>query len=301
MSNAYTNQILFGHSKTKVDAEYIQGLLPLMLTDSLMVEYRNTSNLCVSEKKDRENIETADPLTTKKNEYRESQPFERGVNRQIKQPANSIFWAIYELEHPEEAFLRGARSNANAEIDHRLKVVTELKKTPKRLKETNSKLTIEQTQSLLGSMMVSKEDKLDFCIAYAAYYNKPILVVYEKTYCLFSPMVDIDIKDEEVIILYATTTDSKQPSRILYSSEKNLTRQIICDIVDTKVMSPLKSMSNYKTQELDNIAVKLNIETKTKPESGTKEKRRKKEDIYNDIKVAIHAEHTFTNIDRFYR
>ena len=66
MSNAYTNQILFGHSKTKVDAEYIKDLLPFMLTNDLMVEYKNTSNLCVSEKKDRENIETEPILTTKK-------------------------------------------------------------------------------------------------------------------------------------------------------------------------------------------------------------------------------------------
>jgi hypothetical protein len=46
-------------------------------------------------------------------------------------------------------------------------------------------------------------------------------------------------------------------------------------------------MSNYKNPELDEIASKLKIDIKHKDESG-KEKRRKKEDIYNDIRVAIH-------------
>jgi hypothetical protein len=197
-----------------------------------------------------------------------------------------LFWSIYEIENPKEAFL-GTR--ANAEVEHRLKVVASLKQTPKRLKETNSKLTIEKTQALIGSMLVAKEDQLDFCIAYAVYYCKPIVVVYPKTYRVFSPTVDVDLADEDVILLYASKPDYSKS--VFYESEKNATPELLAKIVETRIRTPLNSQSTYKAQELDDIAAKLNVAT-TAVVAG-KEKRRKKDEIYNDILVSTHNDTNF--------
>jgi hypothetical protein len=292
MSNAYINQILFQHSKTKVDAEYIRELSPLMLT-----EERLSNILCSTSCPPH----PPNPLPPIQNDCEiepkpdcpphphphpptQIQTDIGRTNKRFQHQSNTLFWSIYEVENPTEAFLG---TKANAEVEHRLKVVAELKKTPKRLKETNSKLTAEQTQGLMGAMLVAKEDKLDFCIAYAAYYNKPIVVVYQQTYCVFSPTIDVDLEDEDVILLYATKPESAK--RVVYSSEKNLTREMVKGIVQTKIMGPLKAMSNYKNPDLDELAAKMNIAVKYKEESG-KEKRRKKEDIYNDIKLAIHKD-----------
>jgi hypothetical protein len=232
---------------------------------------------------------------------------------------NTLFWSIYEIEHPEEAFLG---TKANAEIAHRVKVIDFLKKTPKRLKETNSKLTIEQTQALFGAMLTATEDKLEFCTAYAAYYNKPIIVVYENTYRVFSPTVEINIaEDEDPIVLYAKKQEYSK--NIFYISEKNLTKDVLLQITKCRILGPLRSMSSYKNPELDQIAESLQIpitqlieakpataknvglaeEDATHPFSRQndpppkckplKEKRRSKEDIYNDIKVAIHNDMNF--------
>jgi hypothetical protein len=196
----------------------------------------------------------------------------------------SLFWSIYELQHPEEAFLQ---TRANTEIEYRIKVIDALKKTPKRLKETTSKLTLEQTQAIFGAMLTAKEDRIDFCIAYAAYHNKPILVVYFKSYTVFSPTVEVDLSDiDDVIVIYASHSQSGKKS-VFYTPERNLTQDVLQQITETKVAGPLKSMSTYKNPELDEIASKLQIATRTS-ESDKKEKRRKKEDIYNDIRVAIH-------------
>lgn len=291
MSNAYINQVIFGTSKEQVDDEYVRELLPLMLTDERMKRFQSNIDQHVSE----EHVSHADVNTTKVQEHL---PEKKEIvldtttrKPRFQQQKNSLFWAIYELENPEEAFLG---TKANAEVDHRLKVVASLKTTPKRLKETNSKLTIEQTQALLGSMLVAKEDKLDFCIAYAAYYNKPIMVVYEKTYCVFSPMIDVEVQDEDVILLYASKPDSSKHT--VYSAEKTLTPDIVSEIMKTKVMGPLRSMSSYKTQELDDIAAMLHVPTKqsdTDDKGRQKEKRRKKEDVYNDMKVVIHKDMNF--------
>ena len=300
MSNAYINQVIFGISKEQVDDEYVRELLPLMLTDERMKRFQTNidQNTVIEPLVHRDSAKIIATVPEKK---------EIILDTTIRKPRfqqqnNSLFWAIYELEHPEEAFLG---TKANAEVNHRLKVVASLKSTPKRLKETNSKLTIEQTQALLGSMLVAKEDKLDFCIAYAAYYNKPIIVVYEKTYRVFSHMVDVDLNDD-IILLYASRPDSSKHT--VFSAENTLTPDIVSGIMKTKVMGPLRSMSSYKTQELDNISAILNVPVKqmrsihTKCDLGKmemdennrqKEKRRKKEDIYNDIKVAVHKDMNF--------
>jgi hypothetical protein len=278
MSNAYTNQILFGHSSSNVDGDYINGLMPLMFTSDKTFESIALDVI--------DDSPPPPPVVSRSPCHQESKPAYIPLNAANDRYQNSIFWSIYEVEHPTESFL-GTR--ANTEIEHRIKVVDYLKKTPKRLKETNSKLTIEQTQALFGSMLISKEDKLDFCIAYAAYYNKPILVIYTNTYCIFSPTVEIDLSEGDAIILYASNP-TKNRNKVVYSSEKTPTISMIQEIQKTKVASPLKAMSNYKTNELDEIAARLGISIKQN-ENG-KEKRRKKEDIYNELRVAIHQDQT---------
>ena len=296
MSNAYINQVIFGNSKENVNDEYVRELMPLMLTDERMKRFQSNVEQSLQQQsqslqQQSQSLQTGPyPIDFQSTENLVADRilpetkeviFEKKSRFQPKK--NSLFWSIYELEHPEEAFLG---TKANAEVDHRLKVVASLKPTPKRLKETNSKLTIEQTQALLGSMLVAKEDKLDFCIAYAVYYNKPIMVVYEKTYRVFSPMVDVVLEEEDVILLYASKPDSSKFP--IYTAEKNLTPDMIRTTVRTKIQGPLRSMTSYKTPELDELAAFFQVPIKFRENDISKEKRRKKEDVYNDIKVAIH-------------
>jgi len=287
MSNAYLNQVLFGYSKDQVNAEYICSLLPQMLTDT-RVRMCSSANELV-DKEEPADKELANHPTPHLQEP-DSNNIAVSAFQRRKRVQNSLFWAIYDIENPTNEF----KTRANLEIEHRIKVVSELKKTPKRLKETNSKLTIDQTQALLGSMLVAKEDKLDFCIAYAVYYNKSIMVVYDKTYRVFSPTVETDITDpENVILLYCQKPDKM----VVYESEKNLSSSLLNSILETKVMGPLKAMSNYKTPELAEIASKFHIEIhSSEPSNGgkpAKMKARKKEDIYNDIRVAMHIDMNF--------
>ena len=272
MSNAYLNQVLYGHSKDNVTAKYICDLLPLMLTDDKILATQSSFQPLPPP------LETDVVVQITKDTESPAPAFQRR-----KMVQNSLFWAIYEIECPDHAF----QTRANAEIEQRLKVATELKKTPKRLKDTNSKLTMEQTQTLLGSMLVAKEDKLEFCIAYAVYYNKTIIVAYEKTYRVFSPTVEINMTDpENTILLYA----SKPDKFVVYDPEKNLSASLLQNLVETKVAGPLKPVSNYKNQELYDIASKFKINILS---DGTgKQKTRKKGDIYDDIRVAIHIDST---------
>jgi hypothetical protein len=197
-------------------------------------------------------------------------------------PGNTLFWAIFSSENPKETFLRP--SAANVEIETRIQVVNSLRNTPKRLKDTNSKLSMEATQGLLGAMLIAREDKIDFCVVYSVFYKKHILIVYPNTCRIFSPSTTTDIEDDDhVIILYAEKPDGK----IVYSAEPNPTKEMADSILQTKP-TLLKAQSNYKTPELESIAAHFGIATKT-----AEGKRRKKEDVYNDVRLVIHNDMNF--------
>jgi hypothetical protein len=287
MSNSYVNQLLFGHSKRSVTKEYVDGLLPNMLTTEWI------SRQTVERPPITDNMLTQSPISASivpfipdlPNSISESQ-IQQEPQMKIKKDktpmGNTLFWSIYSAMNPVDAIMQ--RSAANVEIDTRIKIVESLRKTPKRLKDTNAKLTMEATQGLLGAMLTAREDRIDFCVAYSVFYNKHILFVYPKTCRLFSPNLTSDIEDDDHIIILYVSHDGR---KIAYSSEPNPTREMAIGILNTKPAG-LKAQSNYKIPELESIAETFGISIKT-----VEVKRRKKEDVYNEIRVAIHNDVNF--------
>ena len=272
MSNAYLNNILFGNSASNITREYVESLVPHMCTEDWM----RSCQSCLTKKTEDAPIPESKPVDNDQKPLAQPKYTKKQINK------NTLFWSIYEHECPGEAFMNPY--SANVEIDTRLKVVDSLKKTPKRLKETNSKLTLEETQGLFGSMLTAREDKLEFCVAYSVFYNKHILVVYNKTYRLFSPTVSADIEDDDhVIILRA----SKERGTVVYTAEQNTTKAMADDIMREKD-AKMRAQSHYKIPELEAIAEKWSIPTRT-----IGNKRRKKEDVYNDVLLAIHNDMNF--------
>jgi len=289
MSNAYLNTILFGHSSAAVNAAYIEALIPYMYTSEWVKAQTSVQPQVPSVQPQVQGTKLSvqasnPPVQAQVPSVQEVKPQVQASNPQVervhKSPLkNTLFWAIYEQECPGEAFLNPY--SINVEIETRVKVVDALKKTPKRLKDTNSKLTQEATQALFGAMLTAKEDKLEFCVAYSVFFNKHILVVYPNTYRIFSPDLSTEIEDDgHVIILHA----SKNGKTAVYKGEPNGSKQMADEIMRTHT-APLKSQSNYKTPELEAIAEKWEIPTRT-----IGNKRRKKEDVYNDIRLAIHTD-----------
>jgi hypothetical protein len=281
MSNPYINHLLFGHSRRIVDKEYIDALKPHMMT----VEWIQASAAAAAEPLRK------DSIYSQKNSVLLETPIllpekapvptipETTKPRHRQPHKNTLFWSIYSVENPAEAFL--SPSAANVEIETRIKIVSTLNKTPKCMKDTNSKLTQDETQALFGAMLTAREDRVDFCAAYSVYYKKHILLVYPRTCRVFTPSSSATIEDDDdVIILRAAKDDLTQ--KTVYSAELNPTKEMAETILREKP-TPLKAQSTYKNAELESIAVILNIPAKT-PEG----KRRKKEDLYNDIRVAIH-------------
>jgi hypothetical protein len=327
MSNPYVNQILYGRSSREITKQYVDGLLPNMLTvewihantkdvrparvessTSTLQEYVSVAPTATGAHNVKDSIsqaistmqpgrnegpqKKASASATVEPDPEVARPAETKANPRNRISGKTLFWAIYSAENPKEAFLRP--SAKNVEIETRMQIVDRLKMTPKRLKETSAKLTMEQTQALFGAMLTAREDRLDFCVAYSVYYNKHILIVYEKTYRLFSPTFDTTIEDDDHVIILraipaaAASRNGAGKTNYVFDPEDANPKATAESILRTH-LPPLRAQSNYKTPELESMAAKMGIPTK----SETDGKRRKKEDMYNDLRVVIHNDMEF--------
>lgn len=300
MCNSYLNGILYGHSHRNISPEYIaKHIAPHIFNATWLETYMNNSVETIQEQEPLPIVEPA-PLQRTQEHTQEPQPQQKQEKppRQTKEKEppnkleyfrpkqqNTLFWSIYTNEYPTESFLR-LQSDKNTEIETRVRVVDTLKTHKNRLKDTNSKLTMEATQSLFGAMLVAQEDRPEFCIAYSAFFNKNIFIVYPNTYKVFSPTVEVDVEDDDhSIIIYAERKQgcrSTNQSRVSYGVDLSPTKQKVMDILENK-LTVLKTQPNYKTAELEEMAGKFGIETKT--EDG---KRLKKQELYDNIRVFIH-------------
>ena len=255
-SSPFLNRLLFGHGKSDVSPEYIETLKPFMYT------------------KDHAKIE---PEIHAKIEPEIHKKMEVVKTRFTPREQHTLFWSIFVAVYEMPEYLEASRKSGNREIAEKLRIVDSLKPFPKKLKETNSKLTLEQTQALYGTMITSKEDRLDFCVAYAASYRRTIWILYPKTYRVYSPNGEIDYADP--IIIWANPGPKHSVVYSLDQSEHVDIRELV-----SSRETELKAQTHYKLDQLHDLANKMGVED---------EKGWKKVDWYNAVKVAIYRDMNF--------
>lgn len=198
---------------------------------------------------------------------------EKGVKPPVK---NTLFWSIYMAMHEYADYLEALRRSGNCEIEEKVRMVDSLKKSPKVLKETNAKLTLEQTQALYGSLLTSREDRIEFCTAYAAYYKRTIWLIYPKTYRVYSPTVDVSLDADAIVV----RVEPGPKHTFVYSLDKD---SDIKALIGERT-GLLQAQSKYKMDELVTIAEKMGVTVVPKA---------KKQEVYDAIRVAIHKDMHF--------
>jgi hypothetical protein len=189
---------------------------------------------------------------------------------------NTLFWSVFLAVHEYGEYMEAVRRSGNSEIEEKVRMVDSLKKSPKVLKETSSKLTLEQTQALYGSLLTRREDRIEFCTAYAAFYKRTIWLIYPKTYRVYSPTVDVSLDSDAIVI----RVEPGQKHAFIYSLDQE---SDIRALVGERT-GLLQAQSKYKTDELATIAGKLRLPVEPKA---------KKQEVYDAIRVAIHKDMHF--------
>jgi hypothetical protein len=186
---------------------------------------------------------------------------------------DTLFWCIYIHVYGYQDYLQIGHKYGNRELNEKQKIIEFMKQNPKKIKDSNFKVSKSAAEEIISEFMVmNQQTTLLGLIALSIYYNVSLFIV-NKEKNIFLKYKPNDYNGLPIII-YKLNKSSKK-----YTTEMEVTDVLVKHIEDTMLCletidKPLKSISNYKSNELYLIAEKLKIEL---PEKA------KKDEVYRKI------------------
>jgi hypothetical protein len=260
------NQLLYNNNKHAVSEETLVALEGFIMTATKREEWISTitarRNFCAGAPK----APTHSPVIIPTAEVEPpttltilSTPTLKSTDYFTPKQENTLFWCLFIGVYGYTDYLKIEHKYNNAEIEEKQALVEALGKTPRRLKETNHRITNQSIQELLSGVMVAKHDTLFSIIAYSVYYGRQVIVIFENnTYVRFRPEMETE---SNIVFLHCRVG----PRRNIYSVELEPSKERMVEISEKGVelesyLKPLKGISSYKMPELEEIAKKIGVE-----------------------------------------
>lgn len=182
---------------------------------------------------------------------------------------DTLFWCLYIINHGYNDYIQIGRNYGVKELEEKQKIFNYIKANPSKMKNTNYKITNIALQEIQSEMMtVQKQTSMQSMIAVFVYYHINLLIVdaSEKT------MLEFWVNKEDIPCMNTKTTSDSASTYVLYKSKtgkyklqmENIATYKIFEMKDKYVVldsyiKPLKSITHYKLEELEEIAKKLVI------------------------------------------
>jgi hypothetical protein len=191
----------------------------------------------------------------------------------IPSKPDTLFWSIFITENGFAEFYQIGHSYGNRILEEKFKVANWIKNSPKSLKQSNLKFTNDSIKETISEFMVDSIISFKGVAALSIYYKRPIFLVNSERKLYMKFFIQDKNSDNE-------TDNDENPMYIYYHDflrgqikYKIRTDDFKPDLTDffclENYQKPLKAISNYKVEELTEIANKVGyvIEGKlTKPE-----------------------------------
>ena len=201
-----------------------------------------------------------------------------GLTQFFPRKPDTLFWSIYISLHGMKEYDQIGLHYGNVEIEEKQKMMELMKKTPNLIKNANKKITKVLSQEIMSDFMTNKRTTIDMLMIFAIYNNMRII------------LVNVDEKnqpDKSYIILGSqiyTRTVVIYKKKNNYGLEMDYQEPVMDETLATlfcmeQIDKPLKAISNYKIDELEAIAYKLNVDYTTN--------KLKKQELYNGILMAL--------------
>lgn len=181
---------------------------------------------------------------------------ETPLNQFFTDKADNLFWCLYIAKYGHSEYESIGRGYSNVEITEKHKIIEFIRKNSGAVK------TKVLAQEIMSDLMTNKRTSLSVLPAFAAFYNKRIIITKQNKFY-------IDIRtNNEFDTLYLIKNDRGNYG-IDYTIP-NLTKQIQLNSYD----KPLAAISTYKIGELNELALRVGIDTI---------KKRNKSELYQEI------------------
>ena len=171
---------------------------------------------------------------------------------------DTLFWCIFILHFGYNEYLQVNRNYGIKELEIKQKVIEYLNQHPGVLKQTNYKITKASVQEILSEFLTSQKDTSILCfIAMISYFKMNIIMVDSTNRFMLEFLSN---KDENLptYVLYKDGYGKYKVNiePIFADNINNMKNTLICL---ENYVKPLKSASNYKIDDLIDLARKLGI------------------------------------------
>jgi hypothetical protein len=191
---------------------------------------------------------------------------------------DTLFWCVYIALHGMKEYNQIGLHYGNVEIEEKQKMMELMRKTPNIIKNANKKITKVSSQEIMSDFMTNKRTTVDMLMIFAVYNNMRIILVNvdnknqpDKSYTILGSQ----IYTQTIVIYKKNNYYGLEMEYQEQKMEEILTNLFCMEQIDR----PLKAITNYKIDELEAIAYKLNVDYTTS--------KLKKQELYNAILLAL--------------
>ncbi len=212
-------------------------------------------------------IETPDENTIEDIDREETivQPLEERSLITPRQP-DTLFWCLYIIRYGYNDYVQIDRNYGVKELEEKQKILEFVKENKVNMKNTNYKITNVAIQEIMSELMTQQKQTSFLCLtAVSVYYNINLLIINEKTKCMLEFWVNkervSDAFHDDNTFTYLLYKDEfgKYSVQIEYIPSSKIIELREKYIVLEQYNKYLKALSNYRLEDLENLAKKLNV------------------------------------------
>lgn len=178
---------------------------------------------------------------------------------------DTLFWCIYIAAFGYNDYIQIGRNYGVKELEIKQKIGEFIKSNPEKLKNTNYKITKATIQEIMSDFLTSQKDtNMNCLIAMTVYFNINIILINKEKQIMLEFISNTDVNE---LPTYVLNKDSYNKYTI---NEEPVTTEMIASLKQTNIclenyIKPLRSISTYKIDELNQLAERLEIEKHQKP------------------------------------
>jgi hypothetical protein len=187
---------------------------------------------------------------------------------------DTLFWCLYIMNYGYNDYLQIDHNYGVKELEEKQKISKFMKENVVRIKNTNYKLTNVAIQEVLSELLTSQKETSLLClIVMIVYYNINILIINETTKCMLEfwsnkvkiPSTNTSSEESDALTYVLYKTDNGK-YKLQY---ENIGSFQINDLKEKYVVLEsynkyIKGISNYKVEELEDMAKKFGVFDETK-------------------------------------
>jgi hypothetical protein len=245
----------------------------IVLLNKYMLTTENKDTIINNSNTNENVISSDEPKIEESEELSQESHIKKEELYQPKQQ-DTLFWCLYIMNYGYNDYLQIAHNYGVKELEEKQNISKFMKENVVRIKNTNYKLTNVAIQEVLSELLTSQKETSLLClIVMIVYYNINILIINENTKC----MLEFWCNKDRIPSINNSSEHGDALTYVLYKTDngkyklqyENIGSFQINDLKEKYVVLEsynkyIKAISNYKVEELEDMAKKFGVFDETK-------------------------------------